>query len=133
MIKQIFIAATAACAFTFMASPAQAEEVDCTITPEAAICLDQAESGIMPINETNETMPINDIDDNVPVRDHDYPEANQTDSQPDNSQVEVIEDTEIIEEESEPALWPMYLSLGALGLALLVFIVLNLFGGKKRK
>lgn len=37
------------------------------------------------------------------------------------------------EEEGEAPLWPMYLSLGALGAAVLVFVVLNLFGGKKRK
>ena len=37
------------------------------------------------------------------------------------------------EEEGEAPLWPMYLSLGALGAAVLVFIILNLFGGKKRK
>lgn len=34
--------------------------------------------------------------------------------------------------ESEPATWPMYVSLGALGLAIIVFIVLNCFGGKKK-
>lgn len=37
------------------------------------------------------------------------------------------------EEDEEAPLWPMYISLGALGAAVLVFIILNLFGGKKRK
>ncbi len=32
----------------------------------------------------------------------------------------------------ETPMWPMYLSLGALGLVVLVFIVLNLFGRKKK-
>lgn len=38
------------------------------------------------------------------------------------------------EEESddeEPEMWPMYVSLGALGAAILVFIILNLFGKRK--
>lgn len=132
MIKQTFIAATAIFTFALASTPALAEEIDCTVTPDIEAC----QYGIMPINETNETMPINDANettpvvdaDGQPIRDHDYPETND----PDDDQVEVIEDTEIIEE-TEPALWPMYLSLGALTLAVIVFIVLNLFGGKKRK
>lgn len=107
MIKQTFITGAAILAFTLGSTPVWAEEVDCTVTPEAAICLDQSEAGIMPINETDETMSIGDD--------------------------EVITDTEVIEEETEPALWPMYLSLGALGLAIVVFIILNLFGSKKKK
>ncbi len=35
--------------------------------------------------------------------------------------------------ETETPYWPMYLSLGALGLAILVFIILNLFGRKPKK
>lgn len=37
-----------------------------------------------------------------------------------------------VEEETEPVEWPMYISLGALGAAVVVFIVLNLFGGKQK-
>lgn len=44
----------------------------------------------------------------------------------------VEEDLEITEEASEPEQWPMYVSLGALGLAVVVFIILNLFGSKKK-
>lgn len=53
-------------------------------------------------------------------------------STPDNAPEEIIveEDEELIEE--EPAMWPVYISLGALGLAILVFIILNLFGGKRK-
>lgn len=130
MIKKTFIVATAIFALALGTAPAWAEEVDCTTNPEAEACPSQGEYGIMPISETGETMPISDNpedhnqdSDGTPVRDHDYPESDN----------EIIEETEIIEEETEPALWPMYLSLGALGLALIVFIILNLFGGKKRK
>lgn len=42
------------------------------------------------------------------------------------------EGCEEAEEANEPATWPMYVSLGALGLAVVVFIILNLFGGKKK-
>ncbi len=128
MIKQTFIAATAIFALTLTAAPVWADEVDCTITPEAAVCLDQSEAGIMPINDTSEATPINDVDDTTPVRDHDYPESS---NQTTDGTIEIDEIE--VEEETEPALWPMYLSLGVLGLAVLVFIILNLFGGKKRK
>ncbi len=47
---------------------------------------------------------------------------------PDDEDCTVDED----EEEGEPAAWPMYVSLGALGAAIVVFIALNLFGGKKK-
>lgn len=33
----------------------------------------------------------------------------------------------------EPEMWPMYVSFGALGAAVLIFIILNLFGNKKKK
>lgn len=44
---------------------------------------------------------------------------------------EAVGDTED-DEEGEPQQWPMYVSLGALGAAVVVFIILNLFGGKKK-
>ena len=45
----------------------------------------------------------------------------------------ITEETAEVIEPAEPEMWPVYLSLGALGLALLAFIVLNLFGRKHRK
>lgn len=36
------------------------------------------------------------------------------------------------EETVEPEQWPMYVSLSALGAAVIIFIALNLFGGKKK-
>lgn len=45
---------------------------------------------------------------------------------------ECMEILEEAETDSAPAVWPMYVSLGALGLAILVFIVLNIFGRKKK-
>lgn len=45
----------------------------------------------------------------------------------------ITEETTEVVEPAEPEMWPVYLSLGALGLALLVFIALNLFGRKHRK
>ncbi len=35
--------------------------------------------------------------------------------------------------ESEPELWPVYVSLGALGTMIILVIIINLLGGKKRK
>ena len=44
----------------------------------------------------------------------------------------ITEETTEAIEPAEPEMWPVYLSLGALGLALLVFIALNLFGRKRK-
>lgn len=58
--------------------------------------------------------------------------APQPSDYPTNEAIVVEESTEIIEP-STPEMWPVYLSLGALGLAILVFIILNLFGGKRKE
>lgn len=136
MIKQNIGLATIALALaiTLGAAPVSAvevEEIDCVSDPTNAACAvtTNDEYATMPISETGETMPINDKPTQEsnsdkpagPISDHDYPEE----------EIEITDTEE--EEESESALWPMYLSLGALGLAFLVFIILNLFGAKKKR
>lgn len=94
----------------------EVEEIDCVADPTNAACIvtTSDEDAVMPIDEPT--------DSDAPVRDHDYPEADNT-----------AADDEESAEEGEPTLWPMYLSLGALALAVIVFIILNLFGNKKRR
>lgn len=53
-------------------------------------------------------------------------------NEPITDETMIAEETTEVIEPAEPEMWPVYLSLGALGLALLVFIVLNLFGRKKK-
>ncbi len=57
-------------------------------------------------------------------------EDQKSDKEKEPEEIIVEEDEEVIEEETP--MWPVYISLGALGLAILVFIVLNLFGGKRK-
>jgi len=117
MIKKTFIASAAILGLALTGVPAWAEEVDCTVDPLNELCFEAYNTEAMPISEINETT----VDDPA-----DYPENNKV-------EITEIEEAEEIEEETEPALWPMYLSLGALGLAILVFIILNLFGRKQKK
>lgn len=62
----------------------------------------------------------------------DYPEESDGDIQdePINEDGDNEGENDEIE---EPATWPMYVSLGALGFMVVVFIILNLFGGRKKK
>ena len=113
-MKKIIL--TAIAAILLLTGPSKAwadvevDQIDCAANPANEACVvvtsdeEPADSISEPIDEPNDESPIT-IDEN----------------------------TEIIEDESEPETWPMYLALGALGVALLVFIVLNLFGGKKKK
>lgn len=96
-----------------LAAPAYADEVeiDCETNPTDQACimlLDQE----TPAPATN-----------AAPKPTDYP------ADPDDT--EIVE--EDIEEESEPAMWPVYISFAALGAAVLTFIILNLFGGRKKK
>lgn len=109
MIKTTLTAFVIALGLSLGTAPVWAEEVDCVIDPTNEACLVTTS-------------------DELPFIPSDYPEQNANDADDDS---EVIIDEEV--EETEPAMWPAYLSLGALGLAILVFIVLNLFGGRKRK
>lgn len=43
-----------------------------------------------------------------------------------------VTEVEDIEVESEPEMWPVYVSLGAIGVMILMIIVLNLTGKKKK-
>lgn len=93
----------------------------------------EGENGIMPINETSETTPISDTSGEI---------AEPTDEGADNTAIDLeagntpdtdkAEEPENEEDAGEPETWPMYVSLGALGLAVLIFIILNLLGRKKR-
>lgn len=60
----------------------------------------------------------------------DYPEESDDTNQDEPTNEDNAEEDE---EAGEPTAWPMYLSLGALGLMVVVFIILNLFGGRKKK
>lgn len=117
-----------------------------------------AEDGIMPINETGEAIPTSDTNTAIPTNetageiseptsdvtsgdkiDLESGANNSDDSTAkcgDGSIVDAdgniakCEDEEESDDE-EPEMWPMYVSLGALGAAILVFIILNLFGKRK--
>lgn len=112
MIKQTLTAAVAISALALSSTPVWADTV-----------VDDGEYSVMPISLTDETTPINLPED-----------SNYPDERPHFDHLDCSNALDCIEEtEDEPAVWPMYLSLGALGLALLVFIILNLFGGKKKQ
>lgn len=127
MIKQILTAVIATLSLSLSAASVFAieTEVDCVADPtnEACIVTTSDEYGTMPISETPTSY------NDTPVRDNCYPEEDDCDP----TDTEVIVDETEIEEAAEPELWPMYLSFGALGLALLVIIILNLFGGRKHR
>lgn len=103
-----------------------AEEVDCVADPANAAC-------VVTTSDEYNTMPIAEPVDDYPVFDDDEVVDNSVlfvgeDSDGDE---EVIAEDEEVEE--EPAVWPMYVSLGALGLAVLTFIILNLFSPRLKK
>lgn len=127
MIKQILTAVIATLGLSLGATSVYATEteVDCVADPtnEACIVTTSDEYGVMPISETPTSY------NDAPVRDNCYPEDD--DCEPTDGEI-IVDETEI-EEEVEPELWPMYLSFGALGLALLIIIILNLFGGRKHR
>lgn len=83
--------------------------------------------GVMPLSDEQDT-------NGELAEPSDYPEefngGNQT--QPETQPTEDNSEDDTEEEAGEPAVWPMYLSLGALGLMVVVFIILNLFGGRKK-
>lgn len=131
-MNKILAITTATIMAAFLTAPVQAEEVevDCIADPTNEVC-------IMPLDQEtptpNETTP-------APT---DYPDLPKDNCSPDlttNCIPEYIEDEtdEIIEEgtddeeEGESAMWPVYVSFGALGAAVVIFIALNLFGGKKK-
>lgn len=113
-----------------------------------------AEEGVMPLNDSNDVMPINETDDVTPINENNTDQPNgeiaepndtecpendptckenidlETGTMPDNDPA--LDEDQAEEDDSEPELWPMYLSLGALGAVVLVFIILNLFGRKKK-
>lgn len=95
---------------------APATAVDCENNPD--------ETCVMPISYNPEE------ENGELTEPTDYPEESEDIDQPE-SPAEVEEGEDDAEEDEEPALWPMYVSFGALGAAVLVFIILNLFGKKK--
>lgn len=84
----------------------------------------EPEEGIMPIGDcTNEDTP-------------GCEPADGSIAQPDKPTGEVetnIGDEESAEEATEPEMWPVYISLGALGATLLLIIIINLVGRKSRQ
>lgn len=57
------------------------------------------------------------------------PPDDEDDAAPDNTTT----DDEATDETSDPEMWPVYVSLGALGGALILVIIINLALGRKRK
>ena len=51
----------------------------------------------------------------------------------DSDQYNTTTDDEATDETSDPEMWPVYVSLGALGGALILVIIINLALGRKRK
>ncbi len=119
-------------------------EVDCIATPTDAACIEATsdEPSDSAIEPTNDYIEYNNKTD-APVHAQDYPEvtdncdpavqnclphASEDDSTP---EAEPTDDVEIIEEETEPVMWPVYVSLGSLGAAIVVFILLNFFTEQK--
>lgn len=125
MIKNILSAGIVALTFGLVlggSNLAFAEEVDCEINP--------GEECIMPLTgEGNISGELAEPNEETPTDpDTDTPTQNTEEERDDET-----ENTDENAEESEPEEWPMYLALGALGAAILVFIILNLFGGKKKQ
>lgn len=83
-----------------------------TVTPEVQCADDdpECEYGVMPLNTVNEAT-VTIIED--------------------GDETEEIVEEDIIEEEAEPAMWPVYLSFGAIGVTILMVIILSLTSKKK--
>lgn len=108
-------------------------DVDCVADPTNAACIvtTSDDSAVDAIAEPTDCIE-DDATDCAPVEESPLEEEMNCIGSPDmNCEPEIIAEEEEAED-SEPALWPMYVSLGALGAAILVFIILNLFGGKKK-
>lgn len=110
-----------------------------TLSFTSAAVFADGDDGIMPINETNEANPINDTDETTPINETSGEISEPTDEPITNENIDLEEgtmapdNTEVEDEEddaSDSEMWTMYVSLGALGLAILVFIILNAFGRK---
>lgn len=98
-----------------------AEEIDCVIDPANEAC----------VVTTSEDIPVNTSEDDLPpVTNGEVKNDVIFAGEDSDDDVEIIEEEEV---EEEPALWPMYLSLGALGLAILVFITLSICSPKLKK
>lgn len=114
-------ALTIACG-SFLSTPTYADEVDCVIDPTNEAC----------IVTTNDEVPVNTPADDLPViTGGEADDVLSAGEDSDGSEEIIVDDEE--EVETEPALWPMYLSLGSLGLAILVFIILSICSPKLKK
>ncbi len=107
---------------SFLSTATYADEVDCVIDPTNEAC----------IVTTNDEIPVNTPADDLPiVTGGETDDVLSAGEDSDGSEEIVVEDDE--EVATEPALWPMYLSLGSLGLAVLVFIILSICSPKLKK
>lgn len=139
-ILGITIAITTA---AFFAAPVYADEVevDCETSPSSEACImlldeetptsDTTTAPYVQYNSNTTTAPnptdYPEITDNCdPTIQNCLPHANEGESE-----IEPIDDVEIIEEETEPVMWPVYVSLGSLGAAVIVFVLLNFFTEQK--
>lgn len=123
----------------FLATPVYADEVevDCETNPSSEACImlldgeTPTTSPYIQYNSDTSTAPnptdYPEIPDNCdPTIQNCLPHANESESE-----IEPIDDVEIIEEETGPVMWPVYVSLGSLGAAIIVFILLNFFTEQK--
>lgn len=131
-----------------MAAPVQAEEL--TTGPISADEIDSqttTDGGEVFVDTTETTtttddygvMPINDTPDKATTDTTEDSELNTVIHEGTSGEPEVVcaDPTEpgcedpSIEEEEDPALWPLILSLSALGATVLIVIIINLIGRKK--
>lgn len=119
-------------------SPINADEIDSQTTDQGETFTDGSadttsnEAGIMPINDspdeaTNEPEMNNTDDLNTVIHEGiaDEPEVVCADPTEPGCEDPSIKD------EEDPALWPLIVSLSALGATVLIVVIINLFGRKK--
>lgn len=110
-ILALIMTATIAAGLTVLAH-AEEVKVNCDENAPSEACIMLL---TQPVTDSAATAP-------VPV---DYPET-------DIEEVEVIDETEDEDAPAEAEMWTVYLSFGALAAVVVVFIILNCFGGKKK-
>lgn len=129
--------------FGFSATPAHAI-VECTngevaesveACPEAQSMTDDEATGNVSIDAEPEEG-IMSLDDCEGTDSTNCESADGSIAQPDKPTGEIeadADDEESTEEATEPEMWPIYVSLGSLGAAFLLIIIINLVGRKSRQ
>lgn len=116
--KTLFVGVAIALGSLLFGANVFAEEVDCMIDPANEACV--VTTSEEPVTGVDDLPVITSGGDGIIFAGEESDEAGDVE----------IEEEEIVE---EPALWPMYLSLGALGAAILTFIILSICSPKLKK